>query len=430
MAQLKNHTIYYQQDRRVPVTKITLTFVGAGDQKEREEQAGLAAITARMLFHGTSTYSREALQKKFELLGASVSAETSETDFTIRISCFTRNLSEVFSLMHHVIDDVNFPEEELTIVKKQGQNRLISVLQNPEEVLRMANRYVLFERTYLGKFGSLSALSQITQKDLVQFFQKVKSSGILFIYVISDLERDEIERHFLLLTSSRHTDGFSLEPEKEYRRSNGKEVFIVHSENSANDRLLWTHEGLTASDERRYTLSLVLDALGSFEGFLFDQLRNKNGWCYGAYAYLFPPTTRKGRVGYYSDPSDTSSQHLIPRMLELLEAFNTNDDFLQRLAERNGTFKNRYAYQLDLNYKIISAINYDRYGIPILTKEEYFAKIDAVTPESVHQLTADIFDTTNLTMVFYGEADRITNTITSIDNSIPMSIFDKSELIA
>jgi predicted Zn-dependent peptidase len=193
--------------------------------------------------------------------------------------------------------------------------------------------------------------------------------------------------------------------------------------------MMWSHRGIEATDERRFNLNLIIDALGSFEGFLFDQLRNKNGWCYGAYAFAMQATTRPGRIAYYADPTSETSTLLIPEMLRLLQLFPDEKDFQERLAERNATFKNRYAYQLDLKKKLSNEINRDRYGIPILTKEEYYQRIDAVTLATAKKTIAEVFDPKNITMVFYGDAERLKNILTKLDSSVKITLLEKEILI-
>ena len=113
-----NHQLYFEQDLRVPMTHLTLVFHGAGIQQEDEKKTGLARIAAKMLFRGTRALSREAISKQFELLGAEINANVSETDFVVAISCFTKNLSVVLDLVSLIIREANFPQHELDLLKK------------------------------------------------------------------------------------------------------------------------------------------------------------------------------------------------------------------------------------------------------------------------------------------------------------------------
>jgi zinc protease len=426
---IENNTVYYEHDSRTPVTKLTIVFVGAGEQKESAETIGLAGVTAKLLFRGTSLYSLDELQAKFDFLGATISAYTSETDFIIKLSVLSRNFSETCLLLKHVLNEVTFSDEQIRLVKKQEHNRLDSLLQSNDEVLRIANKYFLYDKSFRGKSGSKSSLETLARAQIVEYFNNVRSAHVVYFSVVSDLSELAVKNTLAVLTKERASSGFLLNSETEYRTARGREAFIVDLPNAPNDRLIWSHKGIDACDPRRFALSLILDALGSFEGFLFDQLRNKNGWCYGIYAYQFPPSNKKGLIGYYSDPSDSTSSLLVPQLLQLLSSFGSHADFTQRLAERNSTFKNRYAYQQDLSYKIMSKISRDRYGIPILKKEEYFAEIDTVTESVSQKVIPEIFDHTNLTMVFYGDSKRISNIISSFDSSIPIEVHEKTKLI-
>src|SRR5205823_2183582 len=112
----------------------------------------------------------------------------------------------------------------------------------------------------------------------------------------------------------------------------------------------------------------------------------------------------------------------IPEMLQLIHTFRDHKDFQTRLAGRNETFKNRYAYQLDIRKKLTNEVNRDRYGIPILDREAYNRHIDAVTSASAGAVIDKVFDPDNLTMVFYGDAGRISGILSKLTPSVTMSV--------
>ncbi len=427
---ITNHQLYYEQDLRVPMTQLTLVFNGAGVQHEPEEKTGLARMTAKMLFRGTSAFSREAISQKFELLGAEVNSSVSETDFVVSISCFTKNLAVVLDLVLLIIREASFPQYELDLLKKAELNQLEAALQDAERVLSAANQFVLFDGTKLGKIGSKNGVVSIVRQDIVDFFSKVRAASVLYFTSISDLTKSEIESQAQRFITGRTIDGFILRPEVPFKEANGRNAFIVQSAEAKNDRLIWSQKGIGATDERRFDLSLIIDALGSFEGFLFDELRNKKGWCYGAYAFIVPATTRQGRIGFYADPSLETSKQLIPELLRLIRVFSDEGGFQERLRQRNATFKNRYSYQLDLKFKLASRVGRDRYGIPILGKEAYDSHIDGVTEITAGRVVDEVFDDRNLSMVFYGDAERIQRILEGADPAVRCAVVEKETLIA
>ncbi len=426
---IKNNAMYYQQDVRVPTTRLTLVFHGAGEQQETEQLAGVADMTARLLFRGTPSMSREAISRQFELLGADVDADVSQTDFSVTISCFSKHIDETLDLVNTIMKEASFPQEELELVRKQKLNQLEASLENADGVLAQAAAYVAYSGSRYGKFGSRSALGRITREDVVRYFDNTRRTSILYITSISDLPRNMLGQKTSLFTEGRKSDGFKLKPEVEFTPANGREAFIFSFPQSTNDRFRWAHAGISPADQRRFDLDLVVDALGSSQGLLFDVLRGKNGWCYGAYAFQQRNGGLQGRIMYYADPTPETSDKLIPEMLRLIQSFPDNPDFQEGLARRNIAFKNRYAYQLDPNFKLASIVNRDRYGIPLLPKEEYYRKVDAVTLESARKMIQEVFDTKNMQMVFYGDVDRIKPILEKTDPSIRITVLEKTVLV-
>jgi len=425
-----DHHLYFERDPRVPMTHLTLVFHGAGIQQEAGAKTGLARMTAKMLFRGTPGMSREAIARKFELLGAEVNASVSETDFVVAISCFTKNLKAVLENVASIFREADFPQHELDLLKKTELNQLEAALQDPERVLSAANQFVLYDGKSIGRIGSRAGIANVSRDDIIDFYAKVRSVSVLYFTSISDLTYDEIERETARFVSGRRADGFTLKPEADFRETVGRQAVIVHSAEAKNDRLIWTQKGIGATDDRRFDLNLIIDALGSFEGFLFDELRNKKGWCYGAYAFVVPATTRPGRIGAYADPSLETSKELISELLRLLRVFSEDPGFQERLRQRNSTFKSRYSYQLDLKFKLASRVGKDRYGIPILSRDEYNNRIDAVTETTTRKVIDELFDDRNLCMVFYGDAGRLQTILAECDPRIACTVLEKEALIA
>jgi zinc protease len=428
-AAIPDNRLYHQSDGRVPMTSLSLVFHGGGSQQETEELAGLAEVTAGMLFRGTPSMDRETISRTFELLGADVNATVSQTDFTIAISCFSRNLEEVLGVVATIMKEASFPAEELELVRKQHLNSLDAALESADGVLGQAVEYAVYGGSRFGKFGSRAALRRITREDVVRYWDNVRRTSILFFTSISDLPFTTIRQKTARFSNGRVRDGFVLKPEVAFKVPAGREAVIIASPGSTNDRLQWSHKGITATDDRRFDLDLVLDALGSSQGMLFNVLRGKNGWCYGAYAWQQRGTDNPGRINYYSDPTPETSAKLIPEMLRIIRTFPDDPEFQQGLTRRNAAFKNRYAYQLDPAFKLAREVNHDRYGVPILSREEYYSKIDGVTSSTARKVIEEVFDTENIFLVFHGDADRIKPILQALDPSIKITVLEKEILV-
>jgi hypothetical protein len=109
--------------------------------------------------------------------------------------------------------------------------------------------------------------------------------------------------------------------------------------------------------------------------------------------------------------------------------FPEEQDFRQRLAERNETFKNRYMYQLDIKKKLWNEVNRDRYGIPILDRERYNARIDKVNYVTARKVIDEVFDDRNITMAFNGEAKRLKPILSSLEREMKITVLEKEALV-
>ena len=181
---------------------------------------------------------------------------------------FLAHYRKVLSLLFKIVIDANFPQDEISLVKTELLSKIEAALQEPDGVLRAGHQYILYNQKRIGKIGSSSAIKKITRENISQYFEKVRSCSVLYITAISDLSFEQIQKEVIEFTNSRKTNGFVLKDEVGFVSTKKPTVYIFDSPQSTNDRLIWSHEGIVINDERRFAMNLILDALGSFEGFL------------------------------------------------------------------------------------------------------------------------------------------------------------------
>ena len=72
-ADIPNHHIFYRSDKRAPLTKIEIVFLGAGSNQEQPSQTGLAQTVAELF---EEVAKKQGYWKQLETLGTSLYLST------------------------------------------------------------------------------------------------------------------------------------------------------------------------------------------------------------------------------------------------------------------------------------------------------------------------------------------------------------------
>ena len=102
-AEISNHQIFYRQDKRAPLTKIDIVFLGAGSNHEQPAQIGIALTVSKFI--------REFAKKhgyidQLAVLGTDLSVFANTTSLTISISTLSENCAESIKIVRDVISQL------------------------------------------------------------------------------------------------------------------------------------------------------------------------------------------------------------------------------------------------------------------------------------------------------------------------------------
>jgi zinc protease len=152
--------------KRLPLVSYRLAFF-AGETSDPVDNVGLTSAMASMLNEGTKNYTSQRLAEEIERLGASISASASDDFTVIAASALSLYNSDVLRLMSELIFLPTFPEEELSLYKRNAienlkyQRSQASFLANEQTA-----RILYGEHPYSVVSPSASDIEKITRENL------------------------------------------------------------------------------------------------------------------------------------------------------------------------------------------------------------------------------------------------------------------------
>ena len=275
------------EQHRVPLVQVNVILRG-GATLDRSGRFGMASLVAGMLDEGAGTRSSLELADAVEMLGADLSTSSSFDYSAVRLSTPVKNLAAAVPLLADVVLRPTFPAAELDRLKQERLTALVQAQDNPAAVIGYAFPRVVFgpAHRYGTPAGGLApAIQAITADDARAFYKEHYVSGHATIVVVGDVTPDgvkaELERAFGAWPGSGPRPAAAAIPAAPQLTK--REIVLVDKPGAAQSQIRIGLIGVPRSTPDYATLEVLNAALGgSFTSRLNLNLREKNGYTYGA----------------------------------------------------------------------------------------------------------------------------------------------------
>ncbi|MBN9379167.1 MAG: insulinase family protein [Chitinophagaceae bacterium] len=255
-----------------------------------EKKNGLAAAVSALLKNGTSSRTAYNINEHFEYYGAYLSRASHHETADITLHCLNKHVSQLLPVVAELISDSVFPEEELAIYKKNGQQRLQVNLKKSDFVAgRLIESYLYgFEHPY-GKYSMLEDFQHLQREDLLSFFQQYYSHGACRMIVAGKLPAtlpEELDRYFggLPLHAPVPQDQSTL---PKIIPAQQKKYDIVNDPDGVQGSIRIARNFPNRHHPDFQKVQVLNNVFGGFFGSrLMTNIREDKGYTYGIYSYL------------------------------------------------------------------------------------------------------------------------------------------------
>lgn len=419
-AQIVDQKIYYVQDKRVPMTYVTISFHNMGWVKETK--GGIPYIISQLMFRIPNS-AVDSAGRQLVLLGARPETEMSWDTFEIKITTQSKHLGEVITLMNTILHQTDFSKIEtashlIQVYKKEKKRNL-------DNLLSVAAWYSLYGDTNFMGGKSMQELKEVKSQDIQDFYLSILSSPITY-RVISDLSYRQIEtavRSFKLGNEENSFDHL----ENEWEMKGGK-ALLIESPGRDLYECYWLFNSINQSRRDYLTLQIIVDALGGDQhSLLLEHMRDRKSLCYGIAANL-ENWIRPGYVSIYTKVRPNHTDELILELVDFLENLEKNERFWEKIEDSKAKFKHQYSYSQRLENKLKLMIKQDQYQVPILEREEYRTFIDNIDRAQVKTVLSETLSFQNVRLIFRGDVERLSSAIQSIRGLDNVEVIEQADL--
>lgn len=407
------------RDRSAPT--VTLSgHIQAGTAYDQAETAGLASLTANNLMNGTKNQDALALAKALENRGANLSFGANREGVGISGEALAADLPTLIQVLADVLQNANFPTQELELSRQQALTGLKLELDNPGRLARRTFQQAVYPTTHpFHTFPSETSLKQITRDDLLRFYQAHYQPDRTILTLVGDF--DPIAVRNLLVKELGSWQTGAVDAKLTYPT-----VPLPKGTTRLNPALPGktqsvTFMGYNAIDRKdpRFYASLVMNQIlggDTLSSRLGTEIRDRQGLTYGIYSAF--------QAGMYPGPFLISMQtapedadRAIVSTIKLLQQVREQGVTPAEVAAAKRSLTSAYPVELASQEDLAGTLLMNKvYGLPLDEIRRFPAQIEAVTVEQINQTIKDLLHPDNLVIVTAGPP---TATSQTQSNQIP-----------
>jgi predicted Zn-dependent peptidase len=388
----------------LPLATVTLTLP-AGSQFDPPELPGLANLTAEALQEcGAGDRSAAELDALFDELGGEVSVSAGPSGTRLTLTTLSARLDVALGALVDLVQRPRFEPAAFASLQQREVASLRQLLERPTVLASAVEAQMLFGASPWGHLGPglPAALARVTLDDVKQFHQAHLGSQGLVISVAGDVSAAQLKARLDQLAP--RAFGAPAVALPALPTPGPAKWVAVDRPGAPQTAIIVARVALSAADPQRFAAELASIVLGgSFTSRLNQNLREKNGYTYGASAHFLP-----GRLGLLQASTSVRTDVTAPALEQLLlELKGLTSLSAEELA------KSRALAQADLVDAFATGASVDgalaeaaAQGLPSDAARASARGFEGVTLEQA-QAATKLFDPEAFTVVLVGDRAKI-----------------------
>ncbi len=417
--QLKNGlTVMVVENNKLPRVSVNLTM----DRPPYYEGniTGVSEIMAEQLENGTMNISKDEFNKKIDYLGARLNFSSGGAS----ANTLSKYFPEVMGLMADAIVNPKFSAEEIQNSKERTIEALKSDEKNASSIAsRVSNALTYGKNTARGEFETVETINRIQLADVQNIYKKYYAPDNAYLVIVGDVKYDKVkpmvEKAFSGWKKA-NTPVVPLEPAQNLAKT---EIEVVDVPSAVQSVVSVGNINTLKMKNPDYFPATIANYIlgGGGEARLFMNLREKNGFTYGAYSSM---STSKYSPEFSAEASvrNEVTDKAVKEFMNELNAISTVKP--DELENAKAKLKGNFIMSLERPETIARfALNQKIYDLPADFYTNYLKSIDQVTAADVtNAVKTNILP--NQSRIFVaGKASDISESLEKL--GYPVKYFDK-----
>ena len=423
--------VWIVEHHEVPLAQINV-IVRSGSAADPIGKYGVGSLAAAMLDEGAGARTSLELADALEFLGANLSTTSSFDYSAIRMSVPVTKLADALPLIADVTLRPTFPASDLDRLRKERLTALLQARDNPAALVQIAFPRVVVGPTH--RYGTAAnglppAIEAFTVTDLQAFYRahyRPDNATILVVGAVTPATlMPLLEKQF----GSWKSDGMAplVAAVPTAPQLTSRQVYIVDKPEAAQSQIRIGWVGVPRSTADYAALEVLNTILGgSFTSRLNQNLREKNGYSYGANSSF----DMRLSAGPFLSAAGVQTDKTGPALSEFFNELNAivkpiPDDELAKAKNYVALgFPGEFETTGDLARKLEELVVYN---LPEDTYANFVSTVTNITAADLQKLAARYIQADKMAVVVVGDRKTIEGPIRQL-NLGPVNFITIDEL--
>ena len=391
-------------------------------------KAGVFELTGVMLGKGSISISKDVFNEEIDYMGAQLNL-SSNGGYASGLSKYFDRLSQ---LMADAAINPNFTQDEFE--KEKG--KMIEGIKSEEKNIkatanRVKNLLAYGKNHPYGEFVSKESVTSVTLADVNTFYQNYFVPDNAYLVVTGDVKYDNVKEIV--------TEYFS-----NWRKGLAPSISIPSTKNVVFTQIAFVDMPDAVQSEisvmntvdfkmtdKDYHAALIANKIlgGGFNSMLNLNLREANGWTYGASSSLRADKDTQALFSTSTSVRNAVTDSAIVETLKEINNIRTLDVTKDQLASVKAKYLGDFVLAMEKPQTISRyALNIETYDLPADFYETFLDKINTVTIADVKRVANKYFKANNLRVIVIGKGSDVVTKLEEImynGKKIPVKYYDK-----
>ncbi|MEL0186999.1 MAG: pitrilysin family protein [Flavobacteriaceae bacterium] len=425
---LKNGlTVIVVENKKLPTFSVRITI--DNPPLLEGDKSGLNSLSSSLFGEGSENITKEVFNEEVDYLGATISLGMGFA----YANGLSKHQEKIFELLSDAALNPNFLQEELD----KEKNILITGIKADENSPAAIAERVTGILTYstdhpYGEYLTEESIKNVTLKDIENNYKRMFRPNNAYMVVSGDVDTDKIkelvnDNFSKWKASKKDLDNEIVSPQD----VSSTEINIIDMPDAVQSELRVLNITNLRTNSEDHHAALVTNYIlgGAFGSYLNMNLREENGWTYGARSSIarnkWTSATFRASTSVRNEVTDSAVVETLGEINRIRDEFVSDEMLSTAKAKYLGNF---IMSTEDKSLLADFAVNIKTQDLPEDFYETFISKINSVTKEDVKRVANKYLKPENLRVIVVGKgadiADKLEN-ITYKNKLIPVKYFNK-----
>jgi predicted Zn-dependent peptidase len=375
-------------------------WVNVGSRDETPAVAGASHFLEHLLFKGTKRRNALEISSTIESVGGEMNAFTSKEYTCFYARVIDTDLPMAIDVISDLITSSIVSALDVDAERKVVLEEIAMRDDDPSDLVHDLYAETYYGDTQLGRpiLGTIDSIKGMSRNSVFNYYKKRYLPQDLVVAVAGNINHKKVVR---MVEEALSLDGFlDVKGAPQLRaytsvKVRGQQSVGLLSRKTEQAHMFYGMEGVTRSDERRFSMGVLASALGGgMSSRLFQEIREKRGLAYSVYAYA-QQFAGSGQIGFYAGCNPAKAIEVVEIIQEVLSDVATHGMSHEEVERAKGAVRGSLVLSQEDSASRMSRIGKNEivYG-QVMSFDDILKEIARVSVEDVRVIASEFLTKT------------------------------------